>query len=96
MNEGWKCPESAAADMKLLRDAQHAEHQRAVKAEAERDALRRDAERLDWLDAQRQDEVDWNGHPEVEPVLRYCYWQIQAEAMDIRSAIDEAMKNAPK
>ena len=39
MNEGWKCPESAA-DMKLLRDAQHAEHQRAVKAEAERDAAR--------------------------------------------------------
>lgn len=60
----------------------------AVKAE--RDALRVDADRLTWLDQQRQDIVDCDSYG--DPVLIAHGWGIQEQAMDIRTAIDAARK----
>lgn len=49
-----------------------------------------DTKRLDWLDRQRQDDVqpDHDGYPS----LIAHYWNVYAQAYDVRTAIDDAMR----
>ena len=50
--------------------------------------LAEDAERLDWLDAQRGDDVQ-GSYPD-EPQLVGHYWSIDGQCTDVRTAIDQA------
>lgn len=52
------------------------------------EAAREDAERLDWLDTQRGDDVQ-GSYPE-EPQLVGHYWSIDGQCTDVRTAIDAA------
>lgn len=53
------------------------------------EAAREDAERLDWLDTQRSDDVQ-GSYPD-EPQLVWHYWDIDSpDCTDVRDAIDQA------
>lgn len=68
---------------------------RSAMACAEKDAeiarLRRDADRLDFLDGKCQ--AEWHVEGQGEQVLDYHYWQIAGMTMDVRSAIDDARRS---
>lgn len=71
-----------------------AEHNARINVEAELDSARGDAERLDWLDQQRGDDVRQVGHDDYELVAHY--WSVQGQCADVRSAIDDAIAATPK
>lgn len=53
------------------------------------EAAREDAERLDWMDIHRGDDVRQDPHS-GGPVLVAHYWAIAGQCTDIRAAIDQA------
>lgn len=52
-------------------------------------AALKDAERLDWLDTQRADDV--HQEPGGEQTLESCWWILQSQNLDLRAAIDAAL-----
>jgi hypothetical protein len=56
-----------------------------------------DAERLEWLDAQRQADIGsiYNSSGEPEQELRGYCWAIEGQCYDVRTAIDTARKGTP-
>lgn len=58
-------------------------------AAAALEAAREDAERLDWMDIHRGDDVRQDPHS-GDPVLVAHYWAIAGQCTDIRAAIDQA------
>ena len=59
-----------------------------IEARAQLAAAREDSARLDWLDAQRENDVEEDGYG--RQVLVGCIWRIEAQSMSLRTALDTA------